>query len=125
MSPGVVRLITWDAAARSKRLVEQATAVAAREPDIVAFQEVTRRTRPLWNRALELMGLTHVLASSIDSGLSGGAVGRRTIVMIGARVALEELEQPLLVPRRESALSVRAWSSPVRWRSTVFMFPTL
>jgi exonuclease III len=106
----VVRLITWNVAARSKRLAEQATAVAGREPDIVALQEVTRRTRPLWNRAFELMGLTHVSASSVDTGLSGGAVGRRTLVMIGARFALEEVHKPLVVPRRESALSVLAWS---------------
>jgi exonuclease III len=103
---GVVRLITWNVAGRSKRLVEQATAIAAREPDMVALQEVTRRTRPLWERAFELMGLTHVSASSVDSGLSGGAVGRRTLVMIGARVVLEEVQKSLAVPRPESALSV-------------------
>jgi exonuclease III len=102
----VVRLITWNVAGRSKRQAEQATAIAARQPDIVALQEVTRRTRPLWDRAFELMGLTHVSASSVDRGLCGGAVGRRTLVMIGARVALEELHRPLAVPRSESALSV-------------------
>lgn len=107
----MVRLITWNVAGRSKRLVEQARAVAAREPDIVALQEVTRRTRPLWNRAFELMGITHVCASSVDDKLSGGAVGRHTLVMVGARVALEEVDRPLPVPRRESALSVLAWSS--------------
>lgn len=107
----MVRLITWNVAGRSKRLPEQAVAVAAREPDIVALQEVTARTRPLWNRAFELMGLTHVSASSVDSGLSGGAIGRRTLVMIGARVALEEAHTPLAVPRGESALSVLAEST--------------
>jgi exonuclease III len=104
----VVRLITWNVAGRSKRLPEQATAIAAREPDIVALQEVTRRTRPLWERAFELMGLKHVSASSPDSVLSGEGAGRRTVVMIGARVALEEVQQPLAVPRRESALSMLA-----------------
>jgi len=107
----VVRVITWNVAGRSRRLPEQATALAAREPDIVALQEVTRRTWPLWNRAFELMGLTHVCASSLDSALSGGAGGRRTLVMIGARVALEEVHKPLAVPRPESALSVLARSS--------------
>jgi len=107
----VVRLITWNVAGRTKRLAEQAKAVAAREPDIVALQEVTRRTRPLWTRAFELMGITHVSVSSLGSGMSGGAAGRRTLVMIGARVALEEVQKPLPVPRHESALSVVAWSS--------------
>ncbi|MBV9006254.1 MAG: endonuclease/exonuclease/phosphatase family protein [Solirubrobacterales bacterium] len=108
----MVRLITWNVAGRSKRLGEQAMAIAARAPDIVALQEVTRRTRPLWERAFELMGLTHVCASSRGSGQSGGAVGRRTLVMIAARVALEEVQEPLAVPRPESALSVLARSSP-------------
>lgn len=114
----MVRLITWNVAGRSKRLAEQARGIAAREPDIVALQEVTRQTRPLWDRAFELMGLTHVSASLLDSGLSGGAVGRRTLVMIGARVALEEVQKPLAVPRPESALSVlaRCSSGPLEIR---------
>jgi len=105
---GVVRLITWNVAGRSRRLPEQAAAVAARAPDIIALQEVTRRTRPLWNRAFELMGLANVSASSLGGELSGAAVGRRTLVMVAARVALEELRKPLGVPRPESALSVVA-----------------
>jgi exonuclease III len=104
----VVRLITWNVAGRSQRLVEQAKALAAREPDIVGLQEVTRRTRPLWERAFELMGLTHVHASSVDGELSGGVRGRRTLVMIGARVALEEVQTPIPVPRPESVLSMLA-----------------
>jgi exonuclease III len=92
-------------------LAEQAVALAAREPDIVALQEVTRRTRPLWDRAFELMGLAHVSASSVDRGLSGGAGGRRTVVMIGSRVGLQEVQKPLAVPRPESALSVLALPS--------------
>lgn len=77
----------------------------------MALQEVTRRTRPLWNRAFELMGLTHVSASTVDTTPSGGLVGRRTLVMVGARFALEEVDAPLAVPRSESALSVLAQPS--------------
>jgi endonuclease/exonuclease/phosphatase family metal-dependent hydrolase len=40
--------------------MEQAAALATREPDIVALQEVTRRTQPLWTRAFELLGLAHM-----------------------------------------------------------------
>jgi hypothetical protein len=54
------------------------------------------------------MGLTNVSASSLGGELSGGAVGRRTLVIVAARVALEELRKPLEVPRPESALSVVA-----------------
>jgi exonuclease III len=102
-----VRLITWNVAGRRQRLVEQATALAKREPDVVALQEVTRTTRPLWDRAFELMGLRHMRASSLDMGTSA----RRTVVMIAARVALEEVKMPLAVPRRESALGVVAQST--------------
>ncbi len=84
--------------------------MAAREPDIVALQEVTRRTRPLWGRAFELMGLPHVSVSSVDGAQAGGASGRRTIVMIGSRFSLREAHAPLSVPRSESALSVTALS---------------
>jgi exonuclease III len=107
----VVRVITWNVAGRSKRLAEQAQAVAARRPDVVALQEVTRRSRPLWDRAFEWMGLSHVVVSSVDGTPRGEAVGRRTLVMIGARVALEEVDKPLAVPRSESALSVLVQSS--------------
>ncbi len=61
-------------------------------------------------RAFELMGLVHVRVSSVDAESSGTA-GRRTVVMIGARGVLEEVHEPLAVPRRESALSVRTTSS--------------
>lgn len=113
---GVLRLITWNVAGRSRRLAEQARAVAAREPDIVALQEVTRRTRPLWVRAFELIGLTHVAASSVDGGQPGAAgAARRTLVMIAARFPLQEARAPLAVPRSESAVSalVRSAAGPL------------
>jgi hypothetical protein len=36
---------------------------AGREPDVVALQEITRRTLPLWKAALTTFGLTHIRAS--------------------------------------------------------------
>jgi endonuclease/exonuclease/phosphatase family metal-dependent hydrolase len=63
-----LRLITWNVARRTSRLVEQATALATRECDVVALQEVTRRTLPLWRSAFELMGLVDVRAS-LDNGV--------------------------------------------------------
>ena len=104
---GALRLITWNVAGRRQRLVEQATVIAKRKPDVVALQEVTRTTRPLWDRAFELMGLGHVYASSPD----GRASARRTVVMIAARVELGEVTAPLAVPRPESALGVVAQST--------------
>lgn len=102
----MIRLITWNVAGRSARLPEQATAVAERAPDLVALQEVTRRTISLWSRAFDLMGLTHVRASSAGSGPA-----RRTLVMIGSRGPLQGADQTLEVPRPESALSLLAHTS--------------
>jgi exonuclease III len=101
-------LITWNVARRTTRLVEQATALAAREPDLVALQEVTRKTLPLWRHAFELMGLSHVRASTLDGDGTGGASGPEMLVMIASRVALENVDHPLPVPRHQSALSVVA-----------------
>jgi exonuclease III len=104
-------LITWNVARRASALVDQATAVAGRKPDIVALQEVTRRTFPLWCRAFELMGLTHVRASAVGDDPTAASSGARTLVMIGSRDALDDVEEPLAAPRPESALSVLARTS--------------
>jgi exonuclease III len=58
-----MRVVSWNVARRSSRLAEQAAALARREPDVVALQEVTYRTLPLWKAALETIGLAHVRTS--------------------------------------------------------------
>ncbi len=105
-SYGVLRLITWNVARRATGLAEQARALADREPDVVALQEITRRTLPLWRRAFELIGLTHVRSSELGGGSGGSARRARTVVMIASRHELEATGKPLPVPRPESALSV-------------------
>jgi len=50
-----MRVITWNVARRSSCLAEQCAALAAREPDVVALQEVTDTTLPLW-RAVRVSG---------------------------------------------------------------------
>ncbi|MBV8999738.1 MAG: endonuclease/exonuclease/phosphatase family protein, partial [Solirubrobacterales bacterium] len=107
----MIRLITWNVARRTTRLVDQATALAEREPDVVALQEVTRKTLPLWRHAFELMGLSHVRASAVNGDATGRASARGMVVMIASRVAVEKVDHPLPVPRRESALSVLALAS--------------
>jgi endonuclease/exonuclease/phosphatase family metal-dependent hydrolase len=59
----VVRLITWNVARRVQALAAQAAAVAEREPDVLALQEVTARTLPLWETACATSGLPHVACS--------------------------------------------------------------
>jgi exonuclease III len=85
-----VRLLTWNVAGRVRRQPEQAAAVAAVGADVVALQEVTERTLPLWRAQLEAAGLPHVATA-----LAGKPPGRRALgVLTAAREALEPLEPP-------------------------------
>jgi len=98
-------LVTWNVARRRSGLVEQATALAGRAPGVVALQEVTRQTLPLWRRAFVLMGLQHV-RSSLDAGQQVGATSARRVtgVMLASRTPLRDVEHPLSVPWPETAL---------------------
>jgi len=104
-----MRVITWNVARRSSRLAEQVAALATREPDLVALQEVTARTLPIWRTMLERIGLPHVRASldDADPGRSP-AQRRRTGVLLGARTALLDPCATLPVPWRETAIAAVA-----------------
>jgi exonuclease III len=87
-----VRLVTWNVAGRVARQPEQAAAIAAVAPDVVALQEVTARTLPLWREALAAMGL-----DSSETALEGAppAEGRRPLgVLTAAREPLRRLPSP-------------------------------
>src|SRR5919202_6617857 len=103
-----VRVITWNVARRVARLVEQAAALASREPDVVALQEVTSRTLPLWRAACATIGLEHVRAS-LDSAdpAREPAARRRTGVLLAARESLGGRRDLLSVPWPETTLSAR------------------
>jgi exonuclease III len=104
----VVRLITWNVARRVSALAEQAAAVGEREPDVLALQEVTARTLPLWEAACAAVGLGHVactLGAADPARVPAGP--RRTGVLLAAREPLEPLPEPLGVPWPESALAAR------------------
>jgi exonuclease III len=100
-----VRVITWNVNRRVSVLAGQAAAVAGREPDVVALQEVTARTWPLWRAALETIGLPHA-ACSLDGADPDRrpATRRRTGVLIGSRTPLSPAE-PLAVPWPETTLA--------------------
>jgi exonuclease III len=100
-----VRLITWNVARRVTRLDEQAAALAAPEPDVVALQEVTARTWPVWRAELDRMGLPHARCSLDDADPDRRpATRRRTGVLLAARAPLGSAPS-LPVPRPESALA--------------------
>jgi exonuclease III len=99
-----VRLVTWNVAGRMRDHARQAAAVAAVRPDVVALQEVTRRSSPLWTDALAAAGLGHV-RSTVQEGTVPGR--RRLFVLTAAREPLDELPAPHAVPWPERVLAVR------------------
>jgi exonuclease III len=103
----VVRLITWNVARRVEALAAQAAAIGEREPDVLALQEVTARTWPLWEAACNTLGLTHVVCTLSGADPARTPAGpRRTGVLLAAREPLELLPA-LPVPWPESALVAR------------------
>jgi exodeoxyribonuclease-3 len=100
-----VRLITWNVNRRVSLLAGQAAALASRDPDAVALQEVTARSWPLWRAALETIGLPHARCSLDDADPARQPIGRRrTGVAIAAREPLAPAD-PLEVPWPETTLA--------------------
>ena len=93
-----MRLISWNVNRRTSVLAQQAHALAEREPDVVALQEITARSRPLWEAALATIDLPHTLCSWPPRS-------RRTVVLIAAR----ELDPaaPLPLPWPETTLAAQ------------------
>ena len=94
-----MRLISWNVNRRTSVLADQAAAIGERDPDVVALQEITARSRPLWEAALATIGLHHVRWSWPPRP-------RRTVVLIAARAPLETAES-LTVPWPETTLAAR------------------
>lgn len=94
-----MRLISWNVNRRTGVLADQAAALAAAEPDIVALQEITARSLELWRAALNTIGLPHVTCSWPPRP-------RRTVVLIATREPHEPSE-PLAVPWPETTLAAR------------------
>jgi exonuclease III len=96
-----MRLVTWNVAGRVRRLPEQAQAIAALAADVVALQEVTATTLPLWRAALADAGLP----SSQTALTACRTAGRRVLgVFTAAREPLTLLPAPADVPWPERVL---------------------
>jgi exonuclease III len=106
-----VRIVSWNVARRSSRLPEQAAALSRREPDVIALQEITDRTLPLWRAALATIGLDHVRAS-LDGADPARvpAARRRTGVLLSSRAPLADASTALSLPRPETAIAAVASS---------------
>lgn len=109
-----MRVITWNVARRTARLTEQAAALGAREPDLIALQEITKTTLPLWRSACKTLGLPWVRASLDSADAERGSAGRRrTEVLVASRTELSDARTALDVPWPETALAATAASEDV------------
>jgi exonuclease III len=99
-----MRLLTWNVAGRVSRQPEQSAVVAGVGADVVALQEVTARTLPLWRDALTEAGFT-----ACESALPHASpAGRRPLaVLTAARGPLRRLPAPHQVPWPERVLRCR------------------
>jgi exonuclease III len=104
--------MTWNVAGRVQRQPEQAAAIAGIGADVVALQEVTPRTLPMWRDALHATGLTaqHTALEPPPGGPSApsrppATDGRRPLgVLTAAREPLSRLAPIPALPWPERAL---------------------
>lgn len=99
-----MRLVTWNVAGRVRAQPEQAAAIRAVGADVIALQEVTVRTEPLWQAALADAGFSVL---SARAGLPPGRSRRRLFVLTAARDGLETLPAPADAPWPERVLCCR------------------
>jgi exonuclease III len=97
-----VRLVTWNVAGRVSRQPEQARAIAGVGADVVALQEVTTRTLPLWRAALVDAGFG-ACETALEQ-LPAVRRGRLLGVLTAARDALVRRPAPANVPWPERVL---------------------
>lgn len=97
-----MRVITWNVAGRVSRQPEQAQAIDAVGADVVALQEVTSRTLPLWRATLAESGF--VACETALDGLPEMRRGRLLGVLTAARQPLVRLPAPDDVPWPERVL---------------------
>jgi exonuclease III len=102
-----VRVITWNVAKRVSAIAEQALALAGREPDVIALQELTAGTWPLWRAALETIGMGWAACSLDDADPRRQPISRRRGgVAVAARAG--DSAPPLVLPRAETCAAVDA-----------------
>lgn len=100
-----VLLVSWNVAGRLTRLPEQAARIAELRPDLVCLQEVTARSRPLWEHALATIGLEHIAHAPVAGPRKLDR--RRLAVVTAARDPLEDAGPIADIPWPERAVAVR------------------
>ena len=91
-----MRLVCWNVARKLQLLPDQAAHVIYCQPDLVALQEVSAASAPLWTQALASAGLTHTALSP--------ARLKRHRTLLAAREPVEPV-QAIDAPWPEAVLS--------------------
>ena len=106
------RLISWNVAGRVKKLASQGDELVEYEPHVIALQEVTAKTIPVWRRELEKRYYQVVTSLDIAPNRDELVGGRKYGVMTASRWSVELLPpNEFDVPWPERVLSV-TFNSP-------------
>lgn len=91
--PGLqLRLMSWNVAGRVGRWRERIDAIRGLAPDILALQEVTARTLPMYTTDLPALGLDHIVDSRSLSETPRALTGpRKYCELLASRWPLEPL----------------------------------
>jgi len=109
-----MKLISWNIAARVGRAERQVAALLGRIPDVVALQEVTRKSFPILRDALDAGGLSHMV--SVVPMENPASRARALGVMIASRFPLSAVEGGLSLlswPEKSAAAMVQSPLGPV------------
>lgn len=103
-----MRLISWNVANRVKKQPRQLEAVLARQPDLLALQEITKKTGDMWREGLSQAGYHEIILSLEHSSEPEKLVGpRRYGILVASRWPVTLLDQSELeIPWKERLLSV-------------------
>jgi exonuclease III len=116
-------LLSWNVAGRVARLSEQVERVASVGADVVCLQEVTPRTRPLWEGALREQGYGGVAVAEAEPVAAGG---RPLAVLTASREPADVVPVGgLPLPERVLAVRLAAGTEVVNVHSPISRRPEL
>lgn len=87
----MLRLISWNVAGRVKKFTAQVESLVGQNPHIIALQEITKTTIPLWRRELEERGYWVITSFDLvdEQGVLKG--GRKYAVLTSSKWPIEAL----------------------------------
>ncbi len=86
-----IRLISWNVAGRVRKLPRQVEGVMDHAPDVLALQEVTAATLPLWRSELESRQYHVPTSFDLAKNRSELVGGRKYCVMLASRWSAQAL----------------------------------